>query len=216
MIKGEHIPSDELNKFERFMKKSVWPGYLGFLWALMYAVFVRFYQAAGGSIGLPGQFEDPASGYMASYVAGVVIMACGFALLLLIKPWGKIVPYRVPIIGGRKIPRLLLLLPTLAGTAFLIAHGVSGIITKILHLLGIITIHFQGWSVVNAKSLVLWDLLFYEPWFLTMGILAGLTAFHFAHTSGIPVLVLRRGTKIFLTFLFLLILLFVYQIIFKL
>ncbi|WP_249365607.1 DUF3995 domain-containing protein [Cytobacillus citreus] len=215
-LTNEKFPLEKLNKFERFTMTSVWPGYVGFLWALFYAVFVRFYQAAGGSVGMPGQLIDPKSGYMASYVAGVEIMFCGFALLLLIKPWGKVVPNWVPVIGGRKIPCLLLLVPTLAGTAFLIAHGISGIITKSLHLLGVITIDFKWWSVVNVKSLVLWDLLFYEPWFIIMGILAGLTAFHYAQTSGISILMLRRGTKIYLTFLFLLSSLFVYETISKL
>lgn len=47
--------TDELNFFERFTKSSVWPAYVGCLLAFIYAVFVRFYQAAGGMIGMPGK-----------------------------------------------------------------------------------------------------------------------------------------------------------------
>ncbi|MCP1310966.1 hypothetical protein [Paenibacillus tyrfis] len=37
------------NAFERFTKRAVWPAYAGCVWALIYAVFVRFYQAAESS-----------------------------------------------------------------------------------------------------------------------------------------------------------------------
>ncbi len=203
-----------LNVFERFTKKAVWPGYVGCLWAFMYAVFVRFYEAAGGKIGLSGQFNDPKSVYMASYIAGVIIMLCGFALLLLIKPWGKVIPKWVPLIGNRKIHRLILLIPTLIGTAFLIAHGVSGMITKALLLAGVITINFPGWIVLDVHSLAVWDLLFYEPWFVIMGILAGLTASHYAQASGVSLSAFRRCTLIYLSLVFLLTALFVFAIIF--
>ncbi|CAH2717053.1 hypothetical protein BACCIP111895_04242 [Neobacillus rhizosphaerae] len=69
--------TERLNAFERLTKNAVWPAYLGCIWAVMYAVFVRFYQAAGGTLGIPGQVEDPKGMYMASYFAGVLIMTCG-------------------------------------------------------------------------------------------------------------------------------------------
>ncbi|KPV60477.1 hypothetical protein QJ48_05250 [Paenibacillus sp. A3] len=48
--------------FERFTKRWVWPAYAGCVWALIYAVFVRSYQAAGGAIGMSGQPRNPESG----------------------------------------------------------------------------------------------------------------------------------------------------------
>ncbi|WP_316571470.1 DUF3995 domain-containing protein [Neobacillus sp. YIM B06451] len=206
----------KLNAFEQWSKKAVWPAYLGCIWAVMYAVFVRFYQAAGGTIGLPGQYENPEALQMASYVAGVLIMACGFILLALVKPCGRVVPTCVPFIGGKNIHRFFILIPTLFCTAILIVHGISGMITKSLHLAGIITIQFTGWTSLDVHSLALWSLLFYEPWFLIMGILSGLTASHYALASGISLSAYRRSMLIYLIFVFLLSMFYVFAIINKL
>ncbi|WP_274654581.1 DUF3995 domain-containing protein [Paenibacillus humicola] len=194
-------------------RRSNWPGYAGFFWALMYAVFVRFYQAAGGTAGLPGKFENPEGFFRASYIAGVFIMIAGFVLLALVKPWGKIAPMWMPLFGGKKIRPFVLLIPTLAGTAFALAHGFGGEITKFLAMADVITIHYPGWAELDDRRLALWDVLFYEPWFIIMGILAGLTAYHYARASGIPLSVRRRCTVLFLTLVSLLIALFVFLII---
>lgn len=208
--------TERLNAFERLTKKAVWPAYLGCFWAVMYAVFVRFYQAAGGTLGLPGQFEDPQVIYMGSYMAGVFILTCGFILIILVKPWGRVVPTWVPFIGGRNVHPLILLIPTLACTAYVIAHGISGIVTKSLLLAGVITIHFTGWISLDVHSMALWSLLFYEPWFLIMGILSGLTASHYAQASGISISTFRKSLVIYLISVFLLTAFCVFYIIFKL
>ncbi|WP_245208921.1 DUF3995 domain-containing protein [Gottfriedia endophytica] len=147
----------------RFTKTSVWPAYVGFLMALYYAVFVRFYEAANFTLS-----KDPEGFNIASYIAGVVIMICGFILLALVKPYTKVVPANIPLIGGKQIPRLIILIPTLFCTAFLLAHAISGIITKALYLCGAITIYFPHIKG-DLHNMALWDLLFYEPWFLIMG-----------------------------------------------
>ena len=203
-----------LNFFERFTKSSVWPAYAGCISAFMYAVFVRFYQAAGGTIGIPGQMKDSTTIYMGSYIAGVAIMFCGFALITLIKPWSRIVPLHIPVIGGRRIHPLILLTPTLVGTAFLIAHGVSGMITRTLQLADIIKLDFPGFIKVDVRELALWDLLFYEPWFVFMGIMAGLTAAHYAQASSVQQYIFRRVTILYLIIVFLLTALFVLSMIF--
>ncbi|MCQ6264702.1 DUF3995 domain-containing protein [Fictibacillus sp. WQ 8-8] len=189
-----------------------WPGYVGFLWALIYAVFVRFYQAAGGTIGLPGRLEKPETFYMASYVAGVVVLFAGFVMLALVKPWGKVVPASMPWIGGRRVRPGILFVPALLGSAFAVAHGVSGFITKALDLAGMMTIHFQGWEVVDVHRLILWDMLFYEPWFIVIGVLAGMAAFHYAQASSMPRSVIRRIAIFFISFVILLTALFVWAI----
>jgi hypothetical protein len=193
-----------MNFFERFTKSSVWPAYIGCLVAFMYAVFVRFYHAAGGTIGMPIQMKDPTIFYMASYYAGLAIMFCGFALIALVKPWSRIIPQKVPLISGRKIHPLILLTPTLLGATFLLTHGVSGMITKALLLANVITMDFPAFVVVDVHKLVLWDLFFYEPWFLFMGIMAGLTAAYYAQASGIRQSTFRLGTVLFLIVVFLL------------
>lgn len=207
--------TDELNFFERFTKSSVWPAYVGCLLAFLYAVFVRFYQAAGGMIGMPGEMKDSTMIYMGSYIAGLAIMFCGFTLIALIKPWSKIIPLKVPLIGGRKIHPLIVLTPTLVGTAFLIAHGISGMITKALLLADIITMDFPEFVEVNVRELALWELFLYEPWFVLLGIMAGLTAAHYAQASGIRKSTFRRGTILILIMVFLLTALFVASIIFN-
>ncbi|MCQ6268609.1 DUF3995 domain-containing protein [Fictibacillus sp. WQ 8-8] len=193
---------------------KVWPGYAGCLWAIMYAVFVRFYQAAGGSIGLPGRLANPEGFQMVSYIAGVVVMLAGFFLLGLVKPWGKTVPAWIPWIGGKNVHPLLLLIPTLIGCAFAIAHGVSGIITKILHLVGIITIQIPGWIELDVRELALWDILVYEPWFIVMGILAGLAAWNYANDTKILHPILRQSAILYVCLIILLTALFVSAIIF--
>lgn len=210
------VPSmPRLNSFKHFTKESVWPAYVGCLWAIMYAVFVRFYQSAGGQIGMSGQLKDPEGFYTASYIAGVIIMFCGLVLIALVKPWSRVVPDWVPLIGGKKINRLIILIPTLLCTAFLIAHGISGIITKALLLTGFITIDFPGWLVLDVRSLALWDLLLYEPWFIIMGIFAGLTAAHYAQAPNAPILRFKRSTiLLYLVFVFLLTTFFVFAIIY--
>ncbi|WP_248737283.1 hypothetical protein [Neobacillus rhizosphaerae] len=140
----------------------------------------------------------------------------GFILIALAKPWGRVVPAWVPLIGGRHFHRLIILIPTLSCTAYLIAHGISGIITKVLLLADVITIHFTGWISLDVHSLALWDLLFYEPWFIIMDILSGLTASHYAQASGISLSAFRRSMVIYLISVFLLTVFCVFYIIFKL
>lgn len=203
-----------LKVFERFTKSSVWPAYVGCISAFMYAVFVRFYHAAGGTIGNPGEMKDPEVIHMGNYIAGVAILFCGFALIVLIKPWSRIVPMNIPVIGGRRVHPFILLTPTLIGTGFLISHGVSGMITKILLLVGIIELDFPAFIKVDVHKLALWDLLFYEPWFVLIGIMAGLTAAHYAQASRIQQSIFRRATIYYLIIVFLLTALFVLSIIF--
>lgn len=63
--------------------------------------------------------------------------------------------------------------------------------TKPLRLLGVIDLDFQGWERLDEGSLVRWDLLFYEPWFLGLGVLVTLGAIHhFRRTGGS-----RRGER---------------------
>lgn len=197
---GDSSFANGWNMYAHFTKKSQWVAYVGCFWALLYAVFVRFYQAAGGTIGLSAPIVDPTGGiYKASYVVGVIIMLCGFILLGLVKPWGRVVPSWVPWIGGASIYRGFLLFPTLICSVFLIAHGAAGIITRVLFLAGLITLKmpqaFNG--DVDMRVDAFWDLFVYQPWFFIMGILSGLSAAHYVQTRGVALSALRRGTLIF-------------------
>jgi hypothetical protein len=58
------------------------------------------------------------------------------------------------------------------------AHALTAYVTKALHLLGVIELYFQGWAERDERAQFLWDLLFYEPWFLGLGLLVTLGALH--------------------------------------
>jgi hypothetical protein len=91
-----------------------WTAYAACVWAIAYAVFVRGYQAAGGTIGLAGTFEDPDGFRRASLLAGIFIFLVGLGALAFVRPWGL------------RIPRWLVIVPALAGSAFAMAHVLTG------------------------------------------------------------------------------------------
>lgn len=72
---------------------------------------ILFYQSADGQIGMSGQLENVEGFYMASYIAGVIIMFCGLVLIALVKPWSRVVPDWLPLIGSKKINRLIIIIP---------------------------------------------------------------------------------------------------------
>lgn len=202
--------------YAHFTKTSGWAAYAGCVWALLYAVFVRFYQAAGGTIGLSAPIVDTTGGiYIASYVVGVIIMLCGFVLLGLVKPWGKVVPSWIPWIGGLSIYRGFLLFPTLLCSVFLLAHGAAGIITRGLFLAGFINLKMPTFSgEVDMRIDALWDLFVYQPWFFIMGVLAGLSAAHYAQARDVSLSALKCGTLLFLFLTILVTAIFVAAIVF--
>jgi Protein of unknown function (DUF3995) len=157
-----------------------WAAYAAFVWAVTYAVGVRFYQASGGRAGLAGTFEDPAGMRRASLVAGIVILVAGVGCLALVRPW------------GRRIPRPLIVYPALAGAVFTMAHAITAYVTKPLHALGVVHLDFKGWATLDEGALIRWDLLFYEPWFLVFGILVTLGVVHHHRRTGGSERELRR------------------------
>jgi hypothetical protein len=92
--------------------------------------------------------------------------------LAFVRPWGL------------RFPRRLVIIPALAGSAFSAAHALTAYVTKSLHLLGVIDLEFLGWKQLDEGSLIRWDLLFYEPWFLGLGILVTLGALHHHRRTG--------------------------------
>jgi hypothetical protein len=142
------------------------------VWAIAYAVLVRGYQAAGGTIGFAGTFEDPDGFRRASLLAGIFFFVVGLGALAFVRPWGL------------RIPRWLLIVPALAGSVFAMAHALTGYVTETLYLLGVIDIEFKGWAELDEDKLILWDLLFYEPWFFGLGLLVTLAALHYHRRTG--------------------------------
>ena len=156
-------------------RSLAWAAYAASAWAIVYAVGVRGYQGLGGTLGLAGTFEDADAMRRASLLAGAGILLVGLGALSLVRPWGL------------RLPRWLIILPALTGSAYAAAHALTAYATKPLHLLGVIDLEFRGWAQLDEDTLVLWDLLFYEPWFLGLGVLVTLgTLHHFRRTGGSP------------------------------
>ncbi len=99
----------------RLRGSTAWAGYAAFAWALAYGVGVRGYQGLGGTVGLAGTFEDPAGMRRASLVAGLGIVLAGFGALALVRPWGL------------RLPRPLVTVPALTGSAYAMAHALTAI-----------------------------------------------------------------------------------------
>jgi hypothetical protein len=153
-------------------RSLAWAGYAAAAWAIAYAVFVRGYQGLGGTIGLAGTFEDPEAMRRASLIAGAGILLVGIGSLAFVRPWGL------------RLPRWLVIVPALIGSAYAAAHALTAYVTKPLHALGVVHLQFDGWAQRNETAQFLWDLLFYEPWFLGLGILVTLGALHHHRRTG--------------------------------
>jgi hypothetical protein len=162
-----------IDALRRGPSSLAWAAYAASGWAIAYAVGVRGYQGLGGTLGLSGRFDDPSAFQAASLRAGAFLFLVGLGALAFVRPWGL------------RLPRWLVILPALAGSAFAAAHALTAYVTKPLHALGAIDIQFGSWGTLDETSLILWDLLFYEPWFLGLGILTTLGAVHhFRRTGG--------------------------------
>lgn len=161
-------------------RSLAWAGYAAFAWAAAYAIGVRGYHGLGGTVGLAGTFEDPEGMRQASLVAGAGILLVGVGALAFVRPWGL------------RLPRWLVIVPALAGSAYAAAHALTAYVTKPLHALGVVELRFDGWAQRDETAQFLWDLLFYEPWFLGLGVLVTLGALHHHRRTGGSVRAERR------------------------
>jgi hypothetical protein len=108
----------------------------------------------------------------ASLIAGVGILLVGIGALALVRPWGL------------RLPRWLVIVPALAGSAYAAAHALTAYVTKPLHAVGVIRLQFDGWASRDEGAQFAWDLLFYEPWFLGLAVLVTLGTLHYNRRSG--------------------------------
>jgi uncharacterized protein DUF3995 len=149
-----------------------WPAYVAAGLAAAYAIGVRGYQGLGGRIGIAGTFEDPAGMERASLQAGAFLLVVSVGCLALVRPWGL------------RLPRWAVIVPALAGSVFAMAHALTAYVTKPLDLLGAIDLELRGWATLDKGKLIAWDLLFYEPWFLALGVLVTLGTLHHHRRTG--------------------------------
>jgi hypothetical protein len=156
----------------RSSRSLEWAGYAAAAWAIGYALLVRVYQGLGGTVGLAGTFDDPDGFRRASLTAAAFLALVGIGALAFVRPWGL------------RLPRWLVIVPALAGSAYAAAHALTGYLTKLLDLAGLVELDFKGWATLDKGELIAWDLLFYEPWFLGLGVLVTLGAVHHYRRSG--------------------------------
>jgi hypothetical protein len=161
-------------------RPPAWAGYAACGWAVAYALCVRLYQGLGGTVGVAGTFQDPAGMRRASLIAAAGILLVGVGSLALVRPWGT------------RLPRWLVMVPALAGSAYAASHALTAYVTKPLHALGVIQLEFHGWATRHEAAQFVWDLLFYEIWFLGLGVLVTLGTLHHQRRMGGPVQVRRR------------------------
>ena len=169
-VLARRTPTALLTRWQR--RSPAWAGYAASAWAIAYAIGVRGYQGLGGTLGLSGTFDDPEAMRQASLMAGAGIFLVGVGALAFVRPWGL------------RLPRWLVIVPALTGSADAAAHALTAYITKPLDALGVVQLQFRGWAERNETSQFLWDLLFYEPWFLGLGILVTLGALHHHRRTG--------------------------------
>ena len=115
-------------------RSLAWAGYAAFGWAAAYAIGVRGYQGLGGTVGISGTFEDPAGMRRASLIAGAGILLVGIGALATVRPWGL------------RLPRWLVIVPALTGSAYAAAHALTAYVTKPLDAVGVVELQFRGWE----------------------------------------------------------------------
>jgi hypothetical protein len=76
------------------------------------------------------------------------------------------------------------IVPALTGSAYAAAHALTAYVTKPLDALGVVELQFRGWERRDQTAQFLWDLLFYEPWFLGLGVLVSLASLHHYRRTG--------------------------------
>lgn len=168
----------------RFRAAGAW----GLGLAVFYAVFVRFYQAAGGRIGLPDEITGADRFHFASYLAGLLILVGGAACVVLTRRWTPALP--------RPLVLVTVVAPVVAGGVFALAHGVAGVIMNILDLTGVLTLDkpllADPTPAVRAAD-AWWNILFYQPWFAAMGVCLLLCARVYAKAAGFGPSTVRRA-----------------------
>jgi D-alanyl-D-alanine dipeptidase len=89
--------------------------------------------------------------------ATALLAALGVLLLFaLVRPWGRVFPRWVPLLRGRRVPRLVLLVPALLGTATLAPYGVVGVADLTLATAGVVQVARGELPTAADALLVSW------------------------------------------------------------
>ena len=78
----------------------------------------------------------------ASLVAGAGILLVGIGALATVRPWGL------------RLPRWLVIVPALTGSAYAAAHALTAYVTKPLDAVGVVELQFRGWAAARPDRAV--------------------------------------------------------------
>lgn len=169
-------------------------GLAGFIVAVWYSVFIRFYQSAGGMIGVT---EPMTAGFRwASYTAGLMILVGAAACLYLTQPGLRAMPAWSAIRPGAEVPRVVSVIccaiPTSVAAIVAVGHGAGGGLAKALEAAGIGVASIHGGAAATSAAGLAWELLVYEPWFVLFGLFLGWSVIGFLRQSGVHAATVTR------------------------
>lgn len=136
----------------------VWSGYAVLLWSVAYGLLHLLWALGIGLSMLKPSALEISQFEVANLVTAVLLTAVGFLGLLFIH------------LGRRRFLSRLLLAIFLVGCSLSTSHGIYGIVHRILQVAGVVELESAPFNPVE-HAYVLWDLLLFEPWFTTEGIL---------------------------------------------
>jgi hypothetical protein len=162
-------------RLDRPVRTGGWAAYVAAVLAGLFAA-VSFYWALGGTVGiatLGGQIEalaksaSPAASLLAWGAAIAKLVGVAFALAL-VRPWGRRLPRRLPLVLGW------------LGTALLVLYGAVNTGAEALVQIGVITVppnSGMDWYAFH------WHLFLWDPYFLVWGIALGLALRDYARAT---------------------------------
>lgn len=130
------------------------------VWSGLYVV-PHVYWAVGGDAGFsalkPSATAHPDWQAINAVASVILLVPVAIGLLL-------------PRSSSHRRTRTLLLAACLAGASIAASHGIYGVVYRFLNLTGAVDIDGQQFTPAE-HTWVIWDLYFFEPWFLIEGVL---------------------------------------------
>ncbi|MFJ4095283.1 hypothetical protein ACIPYS_27150 [Kitasatospora sp. NPDC089913] len=160
------------------LRAPSWSGYAAVALSLPYPV-VKLAWECGSDVGITR--PELIHGLRGGWVPVVPALVGTVLSLALVRPWGRVVPRRVPVVGGARVPRLLVLGPASFGVALLSQVGPAAFTAGVRHYFG------PGKASTDDFGLRPWvPLTFYTCWLLWGVALGAATWEYHRTTAGCP------------------------------
>ncbi|MFI6848203.1 hypothetical protein OG535_07150 [Kitasatospora sp. NBC_00085] len=167
------------------LRAPSWSGYAAVALSLPYPV-VKLAWECGSDVGMtqPEVIHNIPGGWVPVLPA----LAGSVLSLALVQPWGRVFPRWVPVVGGSRVPRLLVLGPACFGTALLAQVGPAAFMSAVRQYFG------PQQACADDFGLRPWvPLTFYASWML-WGAALGAAAWEYHRTTaGCPACALGHG-----------------------